>query len=281
VIDARDAVAVGRHAQLDLRFERRGERTILTHAYAEPPLRVGRAFEVDDAAYVILVCSGPGIFSGDRLHCRVSVGPGARVVMSSQSSFQIHPAESVDPARIHHEYAVEDEGELLCHWDPLIPFAGSRLVQHVDLRLSPRSRLYWSDGMLSGRVGRGEAWKFESLDHELRLSIGGALPYLERYRLVPSERSLQHRWLAASGDYLGTTIVRHEAAVAEAGESLHRQLELIQHTAAAIDVVDAAHGVIVGRFLGENGPRWHEARAVCRDFVINRIFERPLLQFRR
>ena len=74
--DHRSAAVVGRHARLELAFECRDGRTVLTHAYAEPPLRIGRTFDVDGAAYVILVCAGPGVFAGDCLHHHVTVGRG-------------------------------------------------------------------------------------------------------------------------------------------------------------------------------------------------------------
>ena len=41
-VDRRDAGEVGRHARLELVFAVRGGRTVLAHAYAEPPFRVGR-----------------------------------------------------------------------------------------------------------------------------------------------------------------------------------------------------------------------------------------------
>src|SRR5207237_5997224 len=57
-------------------------------------------------------------------------------------------------------------------------------------------RFYWSDGLMSGRVSKGETWRFHSIDHELRLTVGRSLGYLERYRLVPAERDPRQRWLA-------------------------------------------------------------------------------------
>ena len=60
--DHRSASAVGRAARLELVFERRGARTVVAHAYAEPPFRIGRTFDLQGAAYVIIVCAGPGIF---------------------------------------------------------------------------------------------------------------------------------------------------------------------------------------------------------------------------
>src|SRR5438128_672298 len=84
--DSRLPSAIGREARLELRFEHRRGRTILTHAYAEPPLRIGHVFDVDGAAYVILVCAAPGVFAGDCLHQQVTVGRGARVLLASQSA---------------------------------------------------------------------------------------------------------------------------------------------------------------------------------------------------
>jgi urease accessory protein UreH len=89
--DERAACAVGRTARLELVFERRRGRTIIAHAYVEPPFRIGQSFAIDDAAYVIVVCSGPGVFAGDTLRQLIHVERGARVVLTSQSALQVHP----------------------------------------------------------------------------------------------------------------------------------------------------------------------------------------------
>ena len=187
--DSRPTSSVGRSARLELHFEVRGGRTILARAYAEPPFRIGHTFDVDGAAYVILVCASPGVFAGDRFEQRVTVGPGARVLLASQSALQVHPASGETPATMHAEFQVADDGELHCLWDPVIPFADARFVQRFDIRLAPASRFYWSDALMSGRASRGESWRFASLDHELRLAVGETLSYLERYTLAPDGRA--------------------------------------------------------------------------------------------
>ena len=101
--DSRAPSSVGRRARLELAFEQRAGRTILARAYAEPPFRIGHAFDVDGAAYVILVCASPGIFAGDRFDTRVTVGPGARVLLASQSSLQVHPGHDCEPAIVSSE----------------------------------------------------------------------------------------------------------------------------------------------------------------------------------
>jgi urease accessory protein UreH len=97
-VDSRSLSDIGRVARLDLVFAFRRGRTVLAHAYAEPPFRVGRLLDAGSIAHLILVCSGPGIFTGDRLEQRVRVERGARVLLVSQAALQLHPAAACSPS---------------------------------------------------------------------------------------------------------------------------------------------------------------------------------------
>ena len=294
VPDSRVPAQVGRDARLELVFERRGGRTIVAHAYAEPPLRIGRAFAIGDAAYLIIVCTGPGVFGGDRLRQSIRVGGGARVVLTSQSALQVHPCApepwprraapaaivpSCPPTLWLQSYVVEEEGELHCHWDPVIPFADASLVQQFDLQLTRTSRMYWSDALMSGRVSRGETWRFRDLAHSVRLTVDGALQYLERFTLAPGDRSIAHRWVAAQGNYLGTTIVHHQRATGEVAEQLQAELEAACLCGSAVDLT-SAH-LLIARFLGSRGPSFAAARDFVRRFVLAGMFDSPQLAGRK
>lgn len=286
VVDRRDAPAIGREARLELVFEKRRERTVLAHAYAEPPFRIGRAFDLGGAAYVILVTSGPGVFAGDTLRQSIHVGRGACVVLTSQSALQVHPSlplpfpQSGNPALLDQHYVVEDEGELHCHFDPVIPFAGARLRQQFDLRIAESSRLFWGDAVMAGRVERGEAWRFLSLAHELRLRVGPALAYLERYTLSPGppspglrrarERAIEGPWACGGARYLATAIVHREGAGAEAAEALHREMAEVPGVRSAVDLL--APRLLLARFLAGNGAPFARARASYRTAVLRSIF---------
>lgn len=277
--DSRAASAVGREARLELVFETRRDRTVLAHAYAEPPLRIGRTFDLDGAAYVIIVCSGPGVFAGDTLRQSIHVGRRARVVLTSQSALQVHPAPAsppglstlpAPPARWHHDYRVDEEGELHCQWDPVIPFAGARLEQRFDLRIAESSRLFWGDAVMAGRVSRGEAWQFVSLAHELRLRVGPALAYLERYTLAPRDRAIQRPWMCGVAPYLATTLVHHERALPETADALHREMAEVGGVESAVDLL--APRLLLARFLAGNGAPFGRARASYRTAALRSIF---------
>jgi urease accessory protein len=280
--DHRPASAIGRDARLELAFERRHGRTILAHSYAEPPFRVGRAFQIEDAAYLILVSTGPGVFAGDTLRQSIRVGRGARVVLVSQAALQAHPGAAASPARLHHDYTVEDDAELQCQWDPLIPFAGARIEQRFDLAIAESSRLYWSDAVTAGRASRGEVWRFDSLAHELRLRVGGSLEYLERYTLAPASRAVDHRWKAGRARYFATAIVHHDAATSGAAEMLQDveprgRCPTSEPERLAVDLgVDLiCSKTIVARFLAVEGVPFAAARAAFETRALACIFGTP------
>jgi len=284
--DVRPAAAIGREARLELVFESRRGRTVLAHAYAEPPFRVGRVYHTGDAAQLILGCTGPGVFAGDTLRQDVRVAGGARVVLLSQSALQIHPSSAAAAASLDHRYVVDEGAELQCQWDPVIPFAGARLVQRFAIDLAASSRLYWGDAIMAGRVRRGEAWQFESLAHELRLSSCGSLIYLERYTLAPARRPfdspskgrrlaqgapVEQTWVAGRARYIATALVHHPRATAAAAEALQSATAAGAH--AGVDLVGPE--AIVGRILASDGAAFSRARTAFLSQAQKIIFEAP------
>jgi urease accessory protein UreH len=268
-LDRRAAAAIGRHARLDLVFGYRRGRTVLTRAYAEPPFKIGRPVEAGSAASMILVCAAPGVFPGDDLRQDVRVEAGAHVALRSQSALQAHPGTG-PAARLDARYEVDSGAELSCVWDPLIPFPKARIAQRIEIALKQGSRLHWSDAMLTGRCARGESWALTILDHELRLSIDGALQYLERYRLTPAgrrracgasagqARDVAARWVAGGASHLGTILVHDPEPAGVTAEMLQHRLDDIEDVRAGFDTI-APH-LIVGRLLASRGPAFAAAR---------------------
>jgi urease accessory protein len=271
VDDSRSPSDIGRVARLELVFACRRGRTVLAHAYAEPPFRVGRLLDAGPVAQLILICSGPGIFTGDRLEQRVRVEAGARVLLVSPAALQLHPAAAAVPATIESWYEIDDDATLDCFWEPVIPFAGARLKQRVDLKIGGGAEIFWSDALMSGRAGRGETWGFAALDHELRAGVAGSLAYLERYDLAPRPRAVTHRWRADRANYLGTTIVRSAAATTARAAEAQRRLRTIDGLQAGVDCLEP--DLVVGRVMAESGPPFVSARAALRE-----VFDRPPLR---
>lgn len=259
-IDRRKAEVVGRSARLELVFSLRRGRTVLTHGYAEPPFRIGATLPDSHRARMILAWSAPGVFGGDCLEQRLRVERGASVSIASQSALQAHPSPGGAIARMRTIVEVEEEAELRCDWDPLIPFAGARVSQRYDVRLAAAATLYWSDAFMSGREGRGERWAFETLEHDLAVTCGGTLAYLERYRLEPATQPLTAPWVASDCCYFGTVLVYGSAV--QAPDSLQQELSSFDGLRGAVETLDPCLKLV--RLMASRGTPFHEARALVR-----------------
>ena len=257
--DARGASAIGRHARLELTFERRGGRTVLTSAYAEPPFRVGQTFPEGDGLHMIMASSAPGVFGGDVLHQVIRVEPGACVRLTSQSAVQAHPAADGASASIATRCEVAGGARLHCHWDPLIPFDGAALAQRIELRVADGGQLVWSDALMGGRLARGECWRFASLAHEVRLTRGDTLAYLERYRLTPAAGALVRPWAAGRAGYVGTAIAVGRETSHDEAAAVQEELARMPGVRGAVDRLAADFAIV--RLLGEDGVGFRDARA--------------------
>ena len=270
---------VGRVARLDLVFERRAGRTVVAHQFAEAPLRIGSTRACDDVASAIVVCTGPGIFAGDSFQHCVHVKRGARVVLASQSALQAHPSSAPLPAQIAHWYRVDEDAELHCQWDPLIPFAGARIEQRYTVDVAAGGRLFWSDALTAGRTSRGEAWAFDRLAHELRLRVDRRLTYVERFTLEPRETPhatppTPHPTLR-DARYFSTVLVLDRGVTAGHASALHDTLD----EEAGVDVID--DGALLVRLTSADGVRFSTARRAVRRFALTSLFKLPALVDRR
>jgi urease accessory protein len=259
--DIRPAASVGRRARMSLTFSVRRGQTVLSDAYAEPPLRVGRCLPSGSRAYLILASTGPGLFGGDAVEQHVCVERGASVQLVTQSALQIHPADG-RLATVRSRLEVEEDGQLDCFWDPVIPFAHARLEQHIDLHVARSGSLFWSDALMAGRAARGEAWRFAELNHELRFTRDGAVEYLERYRLRPETRRVEHAWIADAARYIGTTLVCDERSTPERAGELQQAFAAHEEPQVGVDCLTP--GLLVGRVLATRGPDFAKARLAFR-----------------
>ena len=258
-IDRRAVSEIGRSARLELVFSTRRGQTALSHSYAEPPFRTGQPVVSGGNARMILAWSAPGIFGGDCLEQRIRVERGSSVSLVSQSALQAHPAPAGACATLQTTIDVEDEAQLLCEWDPLIPFPRARFSQRIAINLAAGAALYWSDAFMAGREGRGERWAFDTLAHELAVSRGGSLIYLERYCLEPAARRLESPWLASDSCYFGTVLA---VGGLPRAETLQDDLSSFEGVRGAVDSPGA--DMMLVRLMARPGIAFHDARTLVR-----------------
>ncbi len=150
-----------------------GRPTRLTGRYASHPLAVARPTYGDPAlpglAQVHLLCTGAGVLAADRLRIEVELGPDAAVLLREVGATRIHPvgAPSARPASLHIAFRLGAGATLEWLPDPLIPFAGARFRQTVEVELEPGACWIGGETVVAGRSARGERFAFAELDQSL------------------------------------------------------------------------------------------------------------------
>ena len=199
---------VKRPATLDMVFSYKKGKTILSHVYCESPFKITRLYypEHSSLPQLILMNNSPGLLAGDCWKLRITVEAGAKIIVTSQSSAKIHPSRDL-PSFHSTVLYVEREGALHYYNDPIIPFAQSRLRQTIDIHVEAGARLYYWDGIMSGRVLRNEQWKFTELSSETKIVENQYLLYLDRFSLFPAEQNLTKEWILSNYHYLANALV--------------------------------------------------------------------------
>ncbi|MDX2186181.1 MAG: urease accessory protein UreD [Opitutaceae bacterium] len=139
-----------------------------------------------------------GILAGDELRMDLRVTEGASLLVSTPSASRVFTMPS-GSAVSRQSVQVQAGAWLEYAPEPLVPHARSCFLQHTVLEVEPGGGLLWTDGLMPGRLGRGEAWSWTRLVLDLTVRCGAEL--LLRERLDESGASLKRlATLAGSGD---------------------------------------------------------------------------------
>jgi urease accessory protein len=178
--------------RLSFSYDCRSKQTRLATCEQRPPLRVIRAFPLEDGAALIHLhnLSG-GILGGDRLALEIEVGEQAGVQLTSTSATRLYRCRPEVDAATQQTIAYVKEGGLLEYIpDPLIPFAGSRYRQQTRISLEKDAGLFWWETIAPGRTARGEMFVYDLLQIGMEIDAQGRPLALERFQLEPMRQAL-------------------------------------------------------------------------------------------
>jgi urease accessory protein len=193
---AKPVLSLPNHVQASLRLDFERDEltgpTVLAASHQEPPLRVVRAFGLEDgAALVHLHNVSGGLLGGDRLRLAVNVGAGACVQITTTGATRIYRPREESPVTTQSNEVVLGENSLLEYLpDPLIPFAGARFSQRTVIRLSPGAGLFWWEILAPGREACGELFAYASVELKTDLVAIGRPIAVERIRIAPGSYRL-------------------------------------------------------------------------------------------
>jgi urease accessory protein len=146
--------AVGKSGRLRLGFERRDGRTILGDLESRAPCLAQRALHCDDAlpdmAWLFMITTSGCVLQGDRLALDVSLGPGARAHVTTQSATKIHSMDA-NYAQQTQSFTLGEGAYLEYLPDPLIPHRQARFASDTRITVDPSASMLCSEIVQPGR----------------------------------------------------------------------------------------------------------------------------------
>lgn len=170
------------------------------------PFHVSKPYWDGHALIVQCVNATAGVFSGDRLECRATVGPGARMLLTSPSAHRIHTMPEGE-ARYEQAFTVRAGGHLEVMPELFIPQAGCRYVQRTSIEVEEGGELFFVETLAPGRVASGESFAFDRVAWSLDVRVAGEDVLRERYVLRPGDESLWSLRRGGTDHYYASCLV--------------------------------------------------------------------------
>lgn len=239
-------------AELSLRLELRGSRTVLAHAHHRGPLRVQKPLYPESEARADLLILHPpaGIAGGDHLSIRVRLEPGAQVRITTPGAAKWYRSRGAEARQTLHLH-VADNANL--EWLPqeAIVFDGARVRTETEIACTETSRACGWDLWMLGRSAAGEQFKHGHVHQRLSLRRGVRLLWSERVRLAADDPLLRSPlgWQGAHvvGSYWALGLPNDESLIERCRE--------VAEPGVQIGVTRFEHGLLIARALGHSSER--------------------------
>jgi urease accessory protein len=252
--DAADAVeaaatqATGWSADLDLRYELRGERTVLARRLHHGPLSVQKSLhpEGDAVCQSVIVHPPGGIVGGDALALSVEIGASARAQLTTPGAARWYRSAG---GTARQSIAVRVHEGAVAEWLPqeTIIFDGAIADCEVRIELSERAAWFGWDIFCLGRRAAGERFEHGCLRQRVEVSRCGVPMWIERAILDAGATRLAAMPGLRSRSVFGTLL----AAAESVSDELLSSCRALGVNSGEVGVTRLP-GLLVARYLGDS-----------------------------
>lgn len=273
----RDAIARrGWQAELDLAFQRRGERTAMTRNRHRGPLQVQKALypEGEDTCHIAVLHPPGGIAAGDRLEVNATLAPAAHALLTTPGAAKWYRSEA-DRASQSLQFALAADASL--EWLPRenILFDGADVALEMKIDLSAGAKYLGWDIYCFGRRASGESWNRGRLHMRSQIRAEGRLLWSECAALAAGGQFAVSPMGLAGYSVCGTFIAARCAMDAES-------LAVIRAVPAPLKArvgITLLPEILIARYLGDSGEavfEWFTAMwTLIRPMALGRMAQPP------
>ena len=244
----------GWRGELELRYERRGEGTVLAWRRHAGPVLVQKALypEGDGVCHGIVLHPPGGIVGGDRIAVTACVASHARALLTTPGAGKWYRSAGAHAVQ---QLAFRVGAEASLEWLPqtTIVFDGARGRSRLDVDVEENGVYIGWEIVCLGRTASGERFRSGELLTEVRLTRAGAPVWIERGRLQGGSRLLESSVGFAGAPVHGTLVAvssRVDAALVNACRS--------EAPACGQCGITRLPGVLVARYLGDHSEAAHD-----------------------
>lgn len=199
---------------------------------------------------IITINTAGGLTGGDHLELTVAVGRDAETIVSSQACEKIYRAADGE-VRIATSISLEAASRIAWLAQPMIVFDHARVRRTLAVDMADDASFLAVDGMILGRTAMGEEVTTGHVHDGWRIRRGGKLVVADAFRVGPD--------IASACAHPATFRARRALATiiycAPDAETRLAQARTINSSLAAEAVASAWNGVLLNRFLSQDGHR--------------------------
>lgn len=184
----------GWQAHLRLRFQNRGQRTVLTHRH-RGPLQVQRPFypERDGTCHAYILHPPGGVVASDVLALEVELDTAAQALLTTPAANKFYRSKA---AKAYQTQSLKVSAGAALEWLPqeTIAFDGSQARSLTKFELQGDARLLAWEILCLGRPAAGESFTHGLYRQRLEVWRDGIPLYLEHGRFEGGSDLLQSPW---------------------------------------------------------------------------------------
>lgn len=244
-------------------------RSYIRSLYTSPPFRVVSVGQLahDNAAYLMIMSTSPGVLSGDRYEIDVRVESGARLQLKSQSYQRIYDMDRYAVQTMRVEVGDGAHFSQVAH--PIVPHRNSTFYATSLVELGEGSSFLQGEIITCGRKYHGEEFEFKEFSNSVEVRSGGVLRLKDRVWLAPQQMPLSQLGLLEGYTHQATLIYQTTQSV-----DINDSIESIYDILSALDTIkfgisQTHYPGFVIRALGRGGEDLFEALQMVQNFIWN------------